>query len=52
MKTGVEQLIGQARADLLLLHGSLSPIDSLPLGLLERIKSVPSVKVAVPVELL
>ena len=51
MKTGVEQLIGQARADLLLVHGSLSLIDSLPLGLLERIKSVPGVKVVVPVEL-
>jgi putative ABC transport system permease protein len=52
MKTGVEQLIGQARADLLLVHSSLSPIDSLPLGLLERIKSVPGVRVVVPVELL
>jgi putative ABC transport system permease protein len=51
MKTGVEHLIGEARADLLLVHGSLSLIDSLPLGLLERIKSVPGVKVVAPVEL-
>jgi putative ABC transport system permease protein len=51
MKTGVEHVIGDARADLLLVHGSLSLIDSLPLGLLERIKSVPGVKVVAPVEL-
>jgi putative ABC transport system permease protein len=51
MKTGVEQLIARARADLLLVHGSLGLVDSLPLGLLERIESVPGVKAAVPVEL-
>jgi len=51
MKTGVERLIEQARADLLLVHGSLSLIDPLPLGLLERIKSVAGVKAVVPVEL-
>ena len=51
MKTGVEHLIGRARADLLLVHGSLGLVDSLPLGLLEQIKSVPGVKVVVPVEL-
>jgi putative ABC transport system permease protein len=51
MKTGVDELIGRARADLLLVHGSLSIIDPLPLGLLERIKSVPGVRVVVPVEL-
>ena len=51
MKTGVDRLIDQARADLLLVHGSLSLIDPLPLGLLERIKSVPGVKAVVPVEL-
>ena len=33
------------------MHGSLSIIDPLPLGLLERIKSVPGVKAVVPVEL-
>jgi putative ABC transport system permease protein len=51
MKTGVERLISRARADLLLVHGSLSLGDALPLGLLEQIKSVPGVKVVVPVEL-
>ena len=51
MKTGVDHLIDQARADLLLVHGSLSLIDPLPLGLLERIRSVPGVKAVVPVEL-
>jgi putative ABC transport system permease protein len=51
MKTGVDALIGQARADLLLVHGSLSLIDPLPLGLLERIRAVPGVKTVVPVEL-
>src|SRR6266702_2215274 len=51
MKTGVEHVIAETRADLLLVHGSLSLMDSLPLGLLERIKSVPGVKVVAPVEL-
>jgi putative ABC transport system permease protein len=51
MKTGVDELIRRARADLLLVHGSLSIIDPLPLGLLERIKSVAGVKTVVPVEL-
>ena len=51
MKTGVEHLIGRARADLLLVHGSLGLVDPLPLGLLEQIKSVPGVRVVVPVEL-
>lgn len=51
MKTGVDELIGRARADLLLVHGSLSLIDPLPLGLLEQIKTVPGVKTVVPVEL-
>jgi putative ABC transport system permease protein len=51
LKTGVEHAVGETRADLLLVHGSLSLIDSLPLGLLEGIKSVPGVKAVVPVEL-
>jgi putative ABC transport system permease protein len=51
MKTGVDRLIEQARADLLLVHGSLSLIDPLPVGLLERIKSVAGVRAVVPVEL-
>src|SRR5271169_6033560 len=51
LKTGVEQVVNATRADLLLVHGTLSIADSLPLGLLEQIKSVPGVKVVVPVEL-
>lgn len=51
MKTGVDELISQARADLLLVHGSLSLIDPLPLGLLEQIKTVPGVKAVIPVGL-
>jgi putative ABC transport system permease protein len=51
LKTGVEHLIGQARADVLIVHGSLALFDPLPLSLLEQIKSVPGVKVVAPVEL-
>jgi putative ABC transport system permease protein len=51
MKTGVDELISRARADLLLVHGSLSIIDPLPLGLLGQIKTVPGVKAVIPVEL-
>ena len=51
LKTGVEHLIGEARADLLIVHGGLGLMDPLPLGLLEGIKSVPGVKVVAPVEL-
>src|SRR5277367_6777758 len=51
LKTGVEHLIGEARADVLIVHGSLSLIDPMPLSLLEGIKSVPGVKVVIPVEL-
>jgi putative ABC transport system permease protein len=52
LKTGVEHVVGETRADLLLVHGSLSLIDALPLSLLEDIKRVPGVKTAAPVELL
>jgi putative ABC transport system permease protein len=51
MKSGVDRLISQARGDLLLVHSSLGLVDSIPLGLYERIRSVPGVKVVVPVEL-
>jgi len=50
-KTGVDRLIERARADLLLVHGTLSLFDPLPLGLLELIKSVPGIRAVVPVEL-
>jgi putative ABC transport system permease protein len=52
LKTGVERVIGEARADLLLVHSSLNLMDSLPLGMFGGIKSVPGVKVVAPVELL
>jgi putative ABC transport system permease protein len=52
LKTGVEQLIASARADLLIVHSRASLImDGLPLGLIEQIRSVPGVRVVIPVEL-
>ncbi|WP_129782037.1 ABC transporter permease [Peristeroidobacter soli] len=51
MKTGVEQLIGEARADLLLVHSSLGFVDSLPIGALGTIESAPGVRAVVPVGL-
>jgi putative ABC transport system permease protein len=52
LKTGVEHAVDAARADLLIVHSRLSLImDGLPISLLEPIRSVPGVKVAVPVEL-
>jgi putative ABC transport system permease protein len=51
MKSGVDRLIEQARADLLLVHGSLGFVDPVPLAALEQIKSVPGVRAVVPVEL-
>lgn len=51
LKSGVEHVIGDTRADLLLVHGGLGLMDPLPLGLIETIKSVPGVKVVAPVEL-
>ncbi|MBS0422713.1 MAG: FtsX-like permease family protein [Proteobacteria bacterium] len=51
MKSGVEHVVARTRADLLLVHGNLSIIDPLPLGLQKPIESVPGVKVVAPVEL-
>ena len=52
LKTGVEHAVAAARADLLLVHARQTFLFSpLPLGLLEEIRSVPGVKVAIPVEL-
>lgn len=51
MKSGVDRLIDEARADLLLVHGSLGLVDALPLGALRQIEAVPGVKAVVPVEL-
>jgi putative ABC transport system permease protein len=52
LKTGVEHLIAEARADLLIVHSRVGFFaSSLPLGMLEQIKSLPGVKVVNPVEL-
>jgi putative ABC transport system permease protein len=52
LKTGVTHAVEAARADLLIVHSRLSFIaQPLPLGLLDRIRAVPGVKVAIPVEL-
>ncbi|MGO9802772.1 MAG: ABC transporter permease [Steroidobacteraceae bacterium] len=52
LKTGIEHAVEAARADLLIVHGRQDFIFSpLPLGLLEQIRSVPGIKLVVPVEL-
>ncbi len=52
LKTGVQHAVDAARADLLIVHSRQSYImEGLPLGLLDQIRSVPGVKVAVPVGL-
>ncbi len=53
LKTGVQHAVDAARADLLLVHSrSSSFMEGLPISLLEPIRSVSGVRVAVPVELL
>lgn len=52
LKSGVEHLIAEARADLLIVHSRVGFFAAaLPLGMLEQIKSIPGVKVVDPVEL-
>lgn len=51
MKTGLEHVIAATRADLLLVHGNLGLADSLPVGLLAQIRSVPGIRTVVPVAL-
>ena len=52
LKTGVEQAVAAARADLLIVHSRLSYLaEPLPLGLLDRIKSVAGVKLVIPVDI-
>jgi putative ABC transport system permease protein len=52
LKSGVEALIANARADLLIVHSRASSIaEGLPLGLNDQIRSVPGVKVVIPVDL-
>jgi putative ABC transport system permease protein len=52
LKTGVAHAVATARADLLIVHSRLSLImQPLPYALLEQIRTVPGVKIAIPVEL-
>ncbi|HUO19652.1 MAG TPA: ABC transporter permease [Steroidobacteraceae bacterium] len=52
LKSGIEHAVEAQRADLLIVHGRQDFIFSgLPLGLLGQIRSVPGVKLVVPVEL-
>jgi len=51
LKTGVDQAIAAARADLLIVHSRLSMGVPLPIGILEQIRSVPGVTEAIPVDL-
>lgn len=51
MKSGIEHAVAAARADLLLVHSSLGLADGLPLGAIDRIRSVPGVQLVEPVEL-
>lgn len=51
LKTGVDHAVAAARADLLLVHARAGFGDTLPLGILGQIRSVPGVKVAIPVGL-
>jgi putative ABC transport system permease protein len=51
MKTGVEHVVSQTRADLLIVHGNLGMVDPLPLSQLKQIESLPGVRIVAPVEL-
>ncbi len=52
LKTGVDHAAAAARADLLIVHSRLSFLaQPLPAAALEQIKSVPGVKLAVPVDI-
>ena len=51
LKAGVQHAVDEARADLLLVHTRENFFSPLPLALVGEIRTVPGVKVAVPVEL-
>jgi putative ABC transport system permease protein len=52
LKTGTDHAVARARGDLLIVHSRLSYLaEPLPSGLIEQIKSVPGVKLAVPVDI-
>lgn len=51
LKTGADQAIASARADLLIVHSRLSWGEPLPLGMLGQIRAVPGVNKVIPVDL-
>jgi putative ABC transport system permease protein len=51
LKSGVEHAISKARADLLLVFSRVNMGEPLPLAILDQIKTVPGVRVAIPVDL-
>jgi putative ABC transport system permease protein len=52
LKTGVQHAVDEARADLLIVHTRESLImEDLPISILDAIRAVPGVRVAIPVEL-
>jgi putative ABC transport system permease protein len=51
LKTGVDHAISDTRADLLLVFSRLSMGEPLPIAMLNHIKTVPGVRVAIPVDL-
>jgi len=51
LKSGVEHVVEQARADILRVHGSLGLGDAIPLAGTEQIAEVPGVRVIIPVGL-
>jgi putative ABC transport system permease protein len=51
LKSGVEHVVERARADILLVHGSLGLGDAIPLAGKEQIAEVPGVRVVIPVGL-
>jgi putative ABC transport system permease protein len=51
LKSGVEHVVEQARADILLVHGSLGLGDAIPLAGTEQIAEVPGVRAVIPVGL-
>jgi putative ABC transport system permease protein len=52
LKTGVDRAIDATRADLLLVFSRLSMGDPLPLSVLDEIRAIAGVRVAIPVDLL
>ena len=51
LKAGVEHVVARARADILLVHGSLGLGDAIPLAAKQQIAEVPGVRAVIPVGL-